>query len=146
MARTTARRRTTAGTGPETTTVSRRQAVLRALDPMVRRLLRRRVGAQVPAEPVLTVYEAVYPALPAEGGHWTLAAAGWSWFGTRVRSYAVALRFDRRNRPQGFRIRGAREVVTPDASEAALAAGLAEAAAAGPEETATPTVFPTVGL
>ncbi len=105
---------------------------------MVQHLLRRRVSHQVPAVPQLTVYEAVYPATPAEGGHWTVASQRLGWFTHTVRSYAVTLLFDRANQARRFRISGAREVVTRDTSAAALAAGLAEAVASGPQETTAP--------
>lgn len=121
--------------------IRKRAAVLRSLDPMVKRVLRRRVAHQVPAAPVLTVYDAVYPAAPQEGGHWTAAGLRLGWFSHTVRSYAVAVIFDRANRPRRFRISGAHELVTQDTSEAALAAGLAEAMESGPQETAAPS-FP----
>jgi len=121
--------------------LARRRAALHTLDPMVRRLLGRRVAQQVPAPPSLTVYDSVYPATPQVGGHWTVATVRLGWWTHTVRSYAVSLLFDAAHRPRRFRISGAREVMTRDASEAALAEGLTEAAAAGPQETTTP-LFP----
>mgnify|MGYP001338146610 CR=1 FL=1 len=124
---------------------ARREALL-ALDPLVRRqlgLLRTGLAAQTVE---LTVYDTIYTASPQVGGHWTAAA---SWFGLlshAIGSYSVMLVFDESDRPHHFTVTGAATVISDGISEAALAAALAMASAAGPLRTQSAHVFHSAGL
>src|SRR5688500_7252123 len=85
---------------PVMPSVANRRAAMTALDPQVRALLRRRVLGTAAASflpPVLemTVYDTVYAAIPAVGGHWTAATRRPWWLGLQVSDITVTLEFDR---------------------------------------------------
>ncbi len=124
---------------------ARREALL-ALDPLVRRELQRAVSALGAYTVELTIYGAIYAASPEVGGHWTAASTFFGLLSHSVRTLAVSLLFDERDRPQRFVVSGARSVVSADTSEAALAAALEEALIAGPRMTITPNLFQQIGI
>lgn len=125
--------------------VEDRRAAIRALDPMVRRLVGR-LGSALPFSIDLTVYDAIFPATPAIGGHWTAASV---WMGVMthaIATYSVSLAFDEANRPHHFELVGARTAETADTSETALQAALRTVSAAGPLRTVAPHAFAQAAL
>jgi hypothetical protein len=122
-------------------TVEARRRAFRELDPMVRRHLAAFGPAFSLTWPVLTVYDAVYPATPAIGGHWTLSNLRYGPFFHGIDTCSVALEFDDANRPDHFIVSGSKETVTPDVREASLESALAELRAAGPSHRFAPHVF-----
>jgi hypothetical protein len=127
--------------------VAARAAALRALDPVVRDLVARHL-CRGSGRPLLelTVYDVVYPATPAVGGHWTVATYRPLLLGHQVASYALTLEFDAAQRPARFRVCGAEETVSEDATPAALAWALAHAARGGPLRTWAPGFPPGISL
>ncbi len=119
---------------------------MRSLDPLVRSQLPRLLPVPGAIVYPLTLYDRVYPAIPAFGGHWTVAAV---WIGLLAHaawSYTVVLAFDAANRPDHFIITGATEIVTRDASPAALSEGIERARIAGPMLTGAQHAFLRPGL
>ena len=125
--------------------VAARAAALRELDPMVRRQIGR-IGSALPLSVESTVYDALFPATPAIGGHWTATSVWMGLLTHAIATYSVALAFDADDRPHHFEVTGARAVVTPDTSEAALQAALRTVADAGPLRTAAPHAFTRAAL
>src|SRR5579871_2444396 len=76
-----------------------RREAMRSLDPMVRRLLARAGGAMPMQVAPVTIYDAVYPAIPELGGHWTATSTWMGFLMHTIASYTVALAFDREQRP-----------------------------------------------
>ncbi len=137
---------------PTADPVATRAAALNALDADVQALLRHhltddgrnrlgRPGAMI----ALTTYDTVYPANPA-GGHWTAAVRRPALLAHQVQCYTVTLEFDERHRPARFQVSGAGEVVSDDASLAALDWALVRAKAAGPLVTWAPSFMPGISL
>lgn len=125
--------------------VEARRIAMRALQPMVQRLLPR-LGVISFQPAFATVYDAVYAATPAIGGHWAVAARSLGLFSHTIASYSVALAFDDENLPGYFIVSGQREFVTAGVDEAALAQALDEARLAGPLRTSAPHTFLGFGL
>ena len=126
--------------------VDRRRAALLALNPMVQRALTSVAGG-LPAPTIdLTIYDAVYPANPQAGGHWTAASLMLGLWSHTIASYTVTLLFDDNDRPLRFLVHAATEVAASDASEAALRDALERARPRGPFRSFSPHVFANVGL
>ena len=129
-----------------------RHEVLTALDGVVRPLLRRRLLSSpammsfLPPVVDLTVYDAVYRATPAAGGHWTVAVRRPLIFAHQLASFTVTLAFDGEQRPAHYRVHGASEVVSDDATVEALDRALTRAATVGPQITWAPSFVPGISL
>ena len=130
-----------------------RYEVLHALDTSVRILLRDRLvnGAArlsqfQPAMIDLTIYDRVYRAMPAAGGHWTVTLRRPGFFTHAIATYTVTLEFDNDQRPARFQVTGAKDVVSDDATLEALDRALVRAAAAGPQITTAPSFVPGFSL
>ena len=137
----------------ETSRIAARREALRALDAVVRPLLRRRLvdGGGLPSSllpPVigLTVYDAVYPATPAAGGHWTVAVRRPLFLLHQVDTFTVTLEFDASDRPARYRLSGATEVASEDATVEALDRALDRVLASGPQRTWAPSFVPGFSL
>jgi len=126
--------------------IARRRAALTALDPLVRRQIPGLWPAPALAQVDLTIYDLIFPAAVDTGGHWTATVAFFGVFAHAVLSYTVALVFDEADQPHHFAISGARTITTADTSAAALAAGIAAAAAAGPLLTGAWNAYVNVGI
>ncbi|MHB8575515.1 MAG: hypothetical protein ACYDCQ_09300 [Dehalococcoidia bacterium] len=126
--------------------VEQRRRACSDLDAMVRRGLPRVAPGMFAAVQPPTIYDAVYPATPEIGGHWSIASTWMGLFTHTISSYTVALAFDDEQRPHHFIVSGAREISTPDASEASLTAALAASRAYGPLRTSAMHVFPGFAL
>lgn len=119
-----------------------RAQTLHALDQAVRTVVERRMPVSTfgpMAAFGLTVYDALYPAL---GGHWTVAYRRPMGFFHTVQTLTIALEFDRAQRPARFRVAGASEVKSADASLEALDSALEQALAAGLLRTTAPSFMP----
>ena len=121
--------------------LEQRRAAFMALNREVQKLLPRLAVTSVLGDQPLTIYDAIYPAMPTIGGYWTVAARRFGWISHAITSYTVSLAFDDEQRPAHFVIDGARSVTTADASPAALAAGIAAARTSGPLRTAAQHAF-----
>lgn len=131
--------------------VSTRREALTAMDATVRPLLERRLvpvlGFSLTLPSVdLTVYDVVYPAVAMAGGHWMVTARQPWLLSQRFATFTVVLEFDEQQRPARFRISGATDVTSDDATPEALDRALARAAAAGPKVSWTPMVMPGFSL
>ena len=126
--------------------VDRRRDAMLALNPMVQRVLAL-VSGGLPAPTIdVTIYDAVYPANPAAGGHWTVASLlMWMWSHS-VASYTVTLLFDDDDRPLRFVVHAASEITSSDTSEAALREALESARPRGPLQSFSPHLFTNIGL
>lgn len=135
---------------PPAEVVAMRQRAMQALDDDVQAVLQRQLATglitAVPRIVELTIYDAVYRAAPAVGGHWTVAGHRRSFVGMRVESYTITLEFDAAQRPARFRVCGAAETVSTDATPAALDAALTVARRTGPQTGWTPTHLPGISL
>ena len=137
---------------PTADTLAFRREALTALDSIVRPLLRRRLltgpamASFLPPVVDLTVYDAVYRATAAVGGHWTVAVRRPLLLAHQVASFTVTLEFDDEQRPSRYLVRGASEVVSDDATVEALDRALSRAAAAGPQTTWAPSFVPGISL
>src|SRR2546428_514403 len=89
--------------------------IARDAEALVRPLLTRLLSFPGVAVLPLTVYDAVYPATPELGGHWTVSAVWVGPFAHTTWTYTVAVAFDAAGEPDHFVITGAREIVTRDA-------------------------------
>jgi hypothetical protein len=130
--------------------VASRQRIMQALDGPVQALLRRQLAtgliSAVPRMVELTAYDAVYLAAPAVGGHWTVAGRRRSFFGVQVESYTITLEFDEEQRPVRFRVCGASEVLSTNATTEALDTALTAARRSGPQTGWAPAVVPGISL
>jgi hypothetical protein len=126
--------------------VEARRSAMESLDPTVRRHLARLVGAVTPAIVDVTVYDAIFPAIPDIGGHWTVAFRRFGLFMHTIDSYTVSMAFDESDCPHHFVVAGATEETTLDATEASLSAAIARVAGTGPLRTASPHVFSSIGI
>jgi hypothetical protein len=130
--------------------VALRREAMRALDESVRTIVRRRLAAGPASwyQPLveMTVYDAVYASTPAVGGHWTVAGRRASFFGFEVESYTIVLLFDEQQRPLRYRVCGATEVLSDDATPEALAGAFAQARRAGPQRGWAPAFMPGMSL
>ncbi len=93
-----------------------------------------------------TVYDALYPATPEIGGHWTASRSAFDLFTHTIWSYAVSLAFDDEGQPLRFIVDGASTIESDGIDEAALARALAHAALSGPLRTTAPHAFTGFGL
>lgn len=149
MATITATAPTTATPAPTLTrgqALALRAEALNALDRAVRTVIERRmpVTAYGPMAAFgLTVYDALYPAM---GGHWTIAYRRPAGFFHTVLTLTIALEFDRRQRPARFRVTGATEVKSADATLEALDAALEQVLSAGLLRTTAPSFVPGLSL
>lgn len=119
-----------------------RSQALHALDQSVRTVLERRLPVSQfgpMAAFGLTVYDALYPAL---GGHWTVAYRRPMGFFHTVLTLTIALEFDRAHRPARFRVTGATEVTSADATLESLDAALEHVLTAGLLQTTAPSFVP----
>lgn len=134
---------------PAQIAASRRRAMQR-LDPAVQQVVRRHLatGLISAASPMveMTAYDAVYLAAPAVGGHWTVAGRRRSFFGVQVESYTITLEFDEKQHPARFRVCGASEVLSTDATPEALDAVLTAARTRGPQAAWAPAFVPGISL
>jgi len=121
--------------------VARRREAMLALDPLVQRRLPRLGNGFLLSLRSLTIYDAIYPASPAVGGHWTRASRWVGMFTHTIASYTVALAFDAADNPDHFIVSGAAETISAGVSEAALTAALDRARATGPLRTTSPHIF-----
>jgi hypothetical protein len=121
--------------------VEARRRAFCELEPMVCRHLAAFAPAFSLPRPVLTVYDAVYPATPSIGAHWTLSRLLLGTFFHGVDTCSIAVAFDEANRPDHFVVSGSMEIVTPDVREASLESALAVLRASGPAHAFAPHVF-----
>lgn len=137
---------------PASGRLAARREALTALDAIVRPLLRRRLVdsglLSSPLPPVidLTIYDAVYPATPAVGGHWTVAVRRPLFLLHQVDTFTVTLEFDASDRPARYRLSGATEVASEDATVEALDRALDRVLASGPQRTWAPSFVPGFSL
>ena len=127
-----------------------RQRTMQALDGEVQTVLRRHLATglitAMPRMIEMTPYDAVYLAAPAVGGHWTVAGRRRSFFGVQVESYTITLEFDEEQRPARFRVCGAAEVLSTDATPEALDAALTAARRTGAQTGWAPAFAPGISL
>jgi hypothetical protein len=131
-------------------TLATRREALVALDRAVRTLLQRRIVSRafslLPPIVDLTVYDEVYAGMPAVGGHWTVAVRRPMLLMHSVATFTVTLEFDGRQRPLRFRVSGASEVASEDATLESLDRALVEAQQSGPAVTWAPSFVPGFSL
>jgi hypothetical protein len=127
-----------------------RRRTMQALDPAVQDVVRRHLatGLISAASPMveMTAYDAVYLAAPAVGGHWTVAGRRRSFFGVQVQSYTITLEFDEQQHPSRFRVCGATEALSTDASPEALDAALTTVRTRGSQAGWAPAFVPGISL
>jgi len=128
-----------------------RRTALHAVDAEVRALLHRCLvesAAPSPLPPMvdLTVYDALYAAYPSVGGHWTVAMRRPSFGGLRIATYTVMAEFDGAHTLSGFRVVGATETASDNASLAVLERALLTVWKAGPQMTWAPAFMPGISL
>ncbi|MBI2760332.1 MAG: hypothetical protein HYX51_02760 [Chloroflexi bacterium] len=131
-------------------TLATRREALVALDRAVRTLLQRRIVSRafslLPPLLDLTVYDEIYPGMPAAGGHWTVAVRRPMLLMHSVATYTVSLEFDARQRPLRFRVSGASDVASENATLESLDQALVEAQQSGPAVTWAPSFVPGFSL
>jgi hypothetical protein len=131
--------------------VAERGAAMQAMDGAIRTLLRRylttaALPTMLPPVLELTAYDTVYAATPAAGGHWTAATRRSLMFGLQVESITATLEFDEEQRPSRFRVSGAVDLLTNDASPEALERALAQTRRSGLRVGWAPAVVPGLSL
>jgi hypothetical protein len=127
-----------------------RRRTMEALDSMVQDVVRGHLATglitAVPRIVEMTAYDAVYLAAPSVGGHWTVAGRRRTFFGVQVESYTITLEFDEKQQPARFRVCGASEAVSTDASPEALNAAITTARRTGPQTGWAPAFAPGISL
>ena len=133
--------------GADDRMATRRQALV-ALDAWVRPLLMERLPASRTFGPpivALTIYDVVSQRTNA-GGHWSVVRGRFGLLSHTISSYAIAVHFDADERPAYFRISGARDLWTDDATPQSLDVALDRAIRWGPLTTWAPNLPPGISL
>jgi hypothetical protein len=127
-----------------------RRRTMEGLDSAVRDVVRGHLATglitAIPQMVEMTPYDAVYLAAPAVGGHWTIAGRRRTFFGVQVESYTITLEFDEHQHPSRFRVCGAAEVLSTDATPEALDGAIIAARRSGAQTGWAPAFAPGISL